>query len=139
MATKQKATKINATTRATARTAPAVAATGIQNVGGGTQAVTPTAAAAVRGAVQKTFTPARLLSGFTDANHFELIVGEYLASLIPAQQQRIRDGENASRAHVAQLPPFQNVPVILRQIQHQHIIDVRAHALFAESFGQRPH
>lgn len=99
----------------------------------------PIPSVAPRGAVQKTMVDARVLSGFTDPNHFQLLAGEYLEALDDAAKAKILDDAAASRAAVAKLPPMSNASVIGRPILHRHIDAIRADPLFAQTLGQTSH
>jgi hypothetical protein len=104
-----------------------------------TQSATIGAPVAARGKVQKTFIQARILSGFTDAGHLSLLIGEYLETLEAVARQQAIAAADASRAFVATLPPFAPAGVVRQQIQSPHIDAIRADPLFTETFGQRPH
>src|ERR1700722_12887600 len=80
---------------------------------GGTQSSVAAPTAAIRGVVQKTFIPVRILSGFTDQNHLEQLIGEYLATLGSAAAQKIRDDAEASRQFVATLSAAPPGPVVV--------------------------
>ena len=99
---------------------------------------TPVPAAAPRGAVQKTFVPAKILSGFTDENHFQLLAGEYLATLSEQSRARVLAEAAASRTFVSQLPPFLPQEIIVREITGAHVDGIRADPLYQQFFGQRP-
>lgn len=99
----------------------------------------PIPAAAPRGAVQKTFVPAKILSGFTDPGHFGLLAGEYLATLDDPARAQVLAEADASRTFVSQLPPFQPPVTIVRDIAGTHVDAIRADQLFQQSFSQRPH
>ena len=109
------------------------------SVAGATQSAVVGAPVAARGRVQKTFIPVRILSGFTDAGHLEILTGEYLATLDAAGRQQLLAAADASRAFVATLPPFVPAGVVRGPIQSAHVDAIRADQLFAETFGQRPH
>ncbi len=96
----------------------------------------PTPAAAPRGSVQKTFVDARVLSGFADANHFELLAGEYLATLDAPTKAQVLTDAAATRAFVAQLPPAPPAPIIVRGIAGPHVDAIRNDPLFARTLGQ---
>ena len=95
--------------------------------------------AAPRGAVEKTFVKVRVLAGFTDVNHFQILAGEYLATLDPAAQTAKLNAADAARTFVAQLPPLAPTNVIVRPIIHAHIDAIRNDPLFTNTFGQRPY
>ncbi len=95
--------------------------------------------AAPRGAVQKTFVPARILSGCTDTGHFGLLANEYLTTVSPAENAAILAEAEATRIFVAKLPPLSTQPVVVREIVSPHIDAIRADPLFAQSFGHQPH
>ena len=99
----------------------------------------PVPAAAPRGAVQKTFVDAKLLSGFADAAHFEQLAGEYLATLDQAARQAAVDAAAASRAFVSQLKPVTLPPSVLRPITGAHVDAIRNDPLFAQTLGQSPY
>jgi len=99
----------------------------------------PVQAAAPRGSVQKTFVPANILSGFTDVNHFELLAGEYLATLNTQDRAQVLTDAQATRAVVSQLQPFQPQPIVVREIVGAHVDAIRADPLFAQLFGQSQH
>ena len=63
----------------------------------------PVPTTAPRGAVQKTFVPAKILSGFTDAGHFQLLAGEFLATLPETERARVLEEAQATRVFVSQL------------------------------------
>lgn len=92
-----------------------------------------------RGSVQKTFVPAKILSGFTDLNHFQLLSGEFLATLDANEQSKIINEAQATRVFVSQLPPFQPQPIVIRDITSPHVQAIQADPLFTQIFGQRPH
>jgi len=96
-------------------------------------------AAAPRGAVQKTFVPARILSGFTDPAHFGQLAEEYLASTSAEEKAKILADAEATRQFVAKLPPLNPVQVELRDIVHHHVTAIRADPIFAQAFGRLPH
>jgi len=105
-----------------------------------TQNVLPTAQVAVRGAVQKTFIDATVLSGFMDLQHLQGLIGEYLDTLDPAARARADALAHATRAYVAGLGPFMPAGVVVRQpIAGPHIDALTANPLFQQMFGQRPH
>src|SRR5690242_18411706 len=83
------------------------AASGVPHLGGGTHAAVPASTAAARGSVQNTFTDAIVLSGFTDSNHFQILIGEYLAAVSASERQRIEAAADVARAHVRALPAAQ--------------------------------
>jgi hypothetical protein len=124
--------------KGTAGTPPARVATAGSPIGG-TQSSVVGPSVAVRGAVQKTFISARILSGFTDASHLEQLIGEYLATLDGTRRQRLLDDADASRRFVAALPAFQAGSAVLRPIQSQYISAIQADPLFLQVFGIRPH
>jgi len=99
----------------------------------------PMPVAAPRGAVQKTFVKAKVLAGFTDQGHYQLLVGEYLATLDPAVQTAKLQAADAARAFVAQLPPLTPPSVIVRPITHPHVEAIKKDPLFANTFGQSQH
>lgn len=99
----------------------------------------PVPSVAPRGAVQKTFVDARVLSGFTDINHFQILAGEYLASLDDPTKAQVLAEAAASRNWVAQLPPLAGMTVVGRPIIHPHVDAIRADALFAQTLGQGAH
>ena len=94
---------------------------------------------APRGAVQKTFVRAKVLAGFTDPQHFQLLAGEYLATLDSAAQAAKLQATDAARAFVLQLPPLGPTNVVVRPITHAHIDAIRSDQLFANTFGQTQH
>jgi hypothetical protein len=95
--------------------------------------------AAPRGAVQKTFVPARILSGFTDPPHFNQIAGEYLASVSLDEKTKILAEADVTRQFVAQLPPLEPMQIELRDIAHSHVAAIQGDPLFAQAFGRLPH
>jgi len=94
---------------------------------------------APRGTVQKTFVRAKVLAGFTDPQHFQILAGEYLATLDPAAQAAKLQAADVARAFVAQLPALATTNVIVRPITHPHIDAIRNDPLFTQSFGQSQH
>src|ERR1700730_1924765 len=125
-AKKPRAAKTPATSGASA------AATSVAQ--GATQSTIVGGTVAARGKVQKTFITAKVLSGFTDAGHLEIVIGEHLGTLDAAARQAVLAAADASRAHVATLPSFQPANVVLRPIQSPHIDAIRADPLFQQSF-----
>jgi hypothetical protein len=104
------------------------------------QNILPTSQVAVRGAVQKTFIDATVLSGFMDAQHLQSLIGEYLDTLDVTARAQADVVAQATRAHVGALPLF--VPtgnVIGQPIAGPHIDLLRANPMFQQVFGQRPH
>lgn len=99
----------------------------------------PIPSSAPRGSVQKTFVPAKILSGFTDDGHFRILAGEYLSTLDPAAQGQLLASAQASRSFVSQLPPYQPTPSSIRDITGPHVDAIRTDPLFIQAFGQRPH
>ena len=99
----------------------------------------PLPAVAPRGAVQKTMVDAKVLSGFTDVTHFELLAGEYLATLDVTGRAQVLADAAASRAFVASLPAVPPKPVVGRPISHPHVDAIRADPLFAQTLGQTSH
>lgn len=100
---------------------------------------TPIPTAAPRGAVQKTFVPTTILSGFTDVGHFSLLAGEYLATLNEPDRNAILAEADRTRAHVATLPALAAGSPVLGDITHAHVDAIRADPLFAQAFGHIPH
>ena len=99
----------------------------------------PVPTSAPRGSVQKTFVPAKILSGFTDAGHFQLLAGEYLATLSPNEQAAVLSEAQATRVFVSQLPPLQPQSIVVRDITGPHVQAIKSDPLFAQIYGQRPH
>jgi hypothetical protein len=99
----------------------------------------PIPTTALRGSVQKTFVPSIVLSGFTDAGHFSILAGEYLATLSDADRNSVLAEADRTRAHVATLAPLSAGNAILGDITHTHVNAIRADPLFAQSFGPIPH
>jgi len=99
----------------------------------------PVPSTAKRGEVQKTFVPAKILSGFTDQYHFSLLTEDYLSTLAPSEKSGILEKAQATRTYVSQLPPFKFRPIILREITNAHVEAIRADPLFTQSFGRTPH
>lgn len=95
--------------------------------------------AAPRGAVQKIFVPAEILAGFTDPGHFNILAGEYLATILDRERIDILGKAQAARDYAKTLPPFANGPAVLRELANSHIDAIRADPLFAQSFGRLPH
>ena len=95
--------------------------------------------AAARGAVQKTFASAKLLTGFTDETHRMAVTGEYIRELDPLAQQQQLDAAAVSRAFVATLPPFQLSELVIRPTQGLHIERIQNDPVFRQTLGQRPH
>ena len=95
--------------------------------------------AAPRGVVQKTFVPARILSGFTDPAHFGQLAEEYLASISTDEKAKILADADGTRQFVAQLPPLNPVQIELRDIVHPHVTAIQADPIFAQAFGRLPH
>ncbi len=104
-----------------------------------TQTTLATPTVAVRDAIQKTFVPATILSGFTDAGHFELLAGEYLASLGAKAKSQLLARADKTRKFVATLAPFQPANVVGAEITGPHVDAIRADPLFIGAFGQRPY
>jgi hypothetical protein len=96
----------------------------------------PTPVAAPRGVVQKTFATAKILAGFTDPGHFQLLAGEYLATLDATAKAAALQGADTARAYVAQLPPLAPYGVIVRPVTHSHVDAIRNDPLFAQTLGQ---
>ena len=138
MAQKKKSRRIRSKGTAGASPAPAPAATAGSPIGG-TQSSFVGPSVAVRGLVQKTFISARVLSGFTDVNHQEQLIGEYLATLDQTRRQRLLDDADASRRFVSELAPFQGGSAVLRPITSQYVSAIEADPLFNQVFGVRPH
>lgn len=99
----------------------------------------PAPSVAPRGAVQKTFVPARVLSGFTDVGHFGLLADDYLDTLSAGDKQSVLDEAQATRDFVAQLPAYNPVPIVVRDIVNPHVDAIRTDPLFAQVFGKSPH
>lgn len=99
----------------------------------------PVPSSALRGSVQKTFVPAKILSGFTDANHFQLLTGEFLNTLSSTDRTDVLSEADATRAFAGSLPPLPPQSVIVRDIAGAHVDAIRADPLFAQIYGQRPH
>ena len=101
----------------------------------------PTALPAVapRGAVQKTFVPAKILSGFTDSNHFGILTNEYVSTLSETERNAILAEAEATRRFVAQLPPLGPQATVIRDITGPHVDAIRSDPLFAQVFGRVPH
>jgi len=99
----------------------------------------PIPSVAPRGSVQKTFVPAKVLSGFTDPSHFGLLADEYLASLGAEEKKRVLDEAEASRTFIRELPPFVPSSIIIRDIVSPHVNAIRAEPLFGQLFGRTPH
>jgi hypothetical protein len=107
---------------------------------GGTQStVVGESAAAIRGKVQKTFIKVKLLSGFMDDSHIEMVIGEYLGNLGADARQAFQAEAIAARAHVSSLSPFNPADAVTRAIQSPYVDAIRADPLFQQSFGQRSH
>jgi hypothetical protein len=96
-------------------------------------------AAAVRGAVQRTFVPARVLSGFADDGHLQQIIGEYLATLEEPAKQRFNTLVAESRRVVAELAAFEPGDAVCQEIRSLYTDAIAAHPLFQGTFGQRPY
>ncbi|HTP51424.1 MAG TPA: hypothetical protein VMK42_12050 [Anaeromyxobacteraceae bacterium] len=75
----------------------------------------PAPSVAMRGTVQRTFVPARLLAGFMDDNHLQQVAGEYLQSLDPRARAALSAETTKARQIVATLAPGQLDNVVLRQ------------------------
>ena len=104
-----------------------------------TQTALPLPSVAVRGDVQKTFIDVKVLSGFTDSGHIEILLGDYLSRLNDTDKALALSEIDATRAFVATLPPFQPTQVVKRSISGTHVDGIRADPLFQQNFGQRPH
>jgi hypothetical protein len=103
---------------------------------GATQSAVVAAKVAVRGAVQKTFTTSKILSGFTDATHLEMLVGEYLATLDDSPRQSLVVAADASRVFVAGLQPFQPSGVVKRTVNAPHVDAIRAEPYSSRHLGR---
>lgn len=103
-----------------------------------TTTVTPPTAAP-RGAVQKTFVPATILSGFTDHRHFGMLADEYLASISSEEKAKVLAKADATRQFVTQLPPFNPPQVELREIAHSHVAAIQGDPIFAQTFSSMAH
>ena len=95
--------------------------------------------AAPRGAVQKTFVPATILSGFTDSAHFELLAGEYLASISAEAKGKVLAEAEATRQFARQLPPLNPIQVEVRDVVHPHVAAIESDPIFAQAFSRLPH
>ena len=81
----------------------------------------PQPAIPVRGQVQKTFIPTKVLAGFTGQNHLMQIIGEYFNSASPTEQQQILQDAAAAQGYVQKLAPIAPVLTELRQINHSPV------------------
>jgi hypothetical protein len=104
-----------------------------------TSSPAPTPTAAPRGSVQKTYASARILSGFTDPNHFGLLADDFLATQSPNERAAVLAEAEATRTFVAQLPQVQPSAIVIRDITGPHVDALRAEPLFAQAFGRQPH
>ena len=104
-----------------------------------TQTALPNQSVATRGYVQKTFVDVKVLSGFTDAGHVDILLGEYLSSLSDADRAIALTEIDATRVFVASLPPLQPSQVVRRSISGAHVDAILADSLFQHSYAQRPH
>ncbi len=68
-----------------------------------TQTALPLPSVAVRGDVQKTFIDVKVLSGFTDSGHIEILLGDYLSRLNDTDKALALSEIDAIRAFVANL------------------------------------
>src|SRR6266513_931591 len=125
--------------RRPAQAVPPIPPDATASASGTSQSAIVGAPVAARGRVQKTFIQVRILSGFTDAGHLDILIGEYLGTLDAAARQQVTVAADASRAFVSTLPPFAPAGVVRQQVQSPHIDMIRGDPLFAETFGQRPH
>lgn len=103
-----------------------------------TQTTLPPPSVAVRDAIQKTFVPAKVLSGFTDVGHFEMLVGEFMSSLTAAAKTELLAKADKTRQFASALPPFAPSNVVGAEITGPHVDAIRNDPLFAAAFGQRP-
>ncbi len=107
-----------------------------------TTTILPIQTVAQRSAVQKTFVDASLLSGFTDAAHFEMLCGEYLATLSQQDADAVRAAAAAARAFVAMLPaanPGDLANFVRQPVQGNYVAGIIADPVFQQSFGGLPH
>lgn len=104
-----------------------------------TQSTSVAPAAAVRGTVQRTFVPARVLSGFTDDPHLQQLVGDYLATLDGEASKRFAEKVDDSRKVVASFSPYAPHNVVGETIDSAYTQALASHPLFVGVFGQRPH
>jgi hypothetical protein len=87
-----------------------------------------------RPAFQQTFTEARILAGFMDPNHFQMLTGDYLASIEPAERDRIlREAEDARRI-VAGWPQAVLGPVEVRPVKGPLVDELLADPLVREMY-----
>ncbi len=99
----------------------------------------PPSKVAQRSKVQKTFVSAKLLSGFTDTNHFRMLTGEYLASLSADKRQRFEDEANAARQYVAGLAPITFANAELQPITGAYVDAIKLDPVFQRTFGMLPY
>lgn len=92
-----------------------------------------------RSVVQKTFVDATLLAGFSDEAHYEMLCGEYLATLEPNVSQLARDSAQAARNHTGNLvPPTQPdffSDIIRRPLAGNHVHRIVSDPIFQRSFA----
>lgn len=97
----------------------------------------PVPTTALRGAVQKTFVPTKILSGFTNSSQFELFAGEYLATLNPQERAQVLINVQATRTFVEKLQPFQPQTIIISDIIGTHVDAIKTDPLFMQLFSQK--
>ena len=98
----------------------------VRSSGQSTQSSALAPIAATRGKVQKTFVPARVLSGFADASHVEQLIGDYLQELPELEKARLVQSAEESRAFVSSLPAFSPQDAVLGPILSPHIESIIA-------------
>ena len=91
-----------------------------------------------RGLVQRTWVDVRVLAGFTDQNHFQGLVGEYLATLDAVEQQQVLAAAQAAREAAKALQEVPLADVVVRQAGGSVVEGLLADPLFMTTFQARP-
>jgi hypothetical protein len=91
-----------------------------------------------RGLVQRTFVPVRVLAGFTDPGHFQILAGEFLQELGSGEQAQLLAAAEKAREAVK---GFSTVPLgdaVVRPLVGPAIDALLGDPLFRETFQARP-
>jgi len=104
-----------------------------------TQDAMPQPTIPVRGQVQKTFVDRLVLAGYTDKNHFLMLVGEYLSTLNEEEQKLLLNKLQAAQNYVSTLQPKDISNVELGTISNTYISELESDTIFRNAFGNTSH
>lgn len=97
----------------------------------------PAPSISVRGQIQKTFVPAKVLTGFMDDQGVQQILGEYLENLDAAERDALKSKILKSQSHVKSLAQVALDDAFIEPLSHPHVEALTQDQIFRQAFAQQ--